>query len=66
MTVNVMLTRPCSPPSAARKAGWHAAESPEAVVHDAYTVGAVRSRYGLQTVCEGGGQPNATIIERLA
>ncbi len=23
------------------------------------------SRYGLQTMCEGGGQANATIIERL-
>jgi acetyl-CoA acyltransferase len=23
-------------------------------------------RYGLQTMCEGGGQANATIIERLA
>jgi acetyl-CoA C-acetyltransferase len=22
-------------------------------------------RYGLQTMCEGGGQANATIIERL-
>jgi acetyl-CoA C-acetyltransferase len=24
-----------------------------------------RGRYGLQTMCEGGGQANATIIERL-
>ena len=23
------------------------------------------ARYGLQTMCEGGGQANATIIERL-
>ena len=25
----------------------------------------VEGRYGLQTMCEGGGQANATIIERL-
>ncbi len=25
----------------------------------------VGGRYGLQTMCEGGGQANATIIERL-
>jgi acetyl-CoA acetyltransferase len=25
-----------------------------------------RSRYGLQTMCEGGGMANATIIERLS
>jgi acetyl-CoA acyltransferase len=24
------------------------------------------SRYGLQTMCEGGGMANATIIERLS
>jgi acetyl-CoA acetyltransferase len=24
------------------------------------------SRYGLQTMCEGGGMANATVIERLA
>lgn len=24
-----------------------------------------RARYGLQTMCEGGGQANVTIIERL-
>ena len=27
---------------------------------------AVGGRYGLQTMCEGGGQANATVIERLA
>jgi len=27
---------------------------------------AVGGRYGLQTMCEGGGQANATAIERLA
>ena len=25
-----------------------------------------RGRYGLQTMCEGGGQANATVIERLS
>jgi acetyl-CoA C-acetyltransferase len=25
----------------------------------------VSGRYGLQTICEGGGQANVTIIERL-
>jgi acetyl-CoA C-acetyltransferase len=26
---------------------------------------AVEGRYGFQTMCEGGGQANATVIERL-
>jgi acetyl-CoA acetyltransferase len=30
-----------------------------------YITERVDGRYGLQTMCEGGGQSNATIIERL-
>ena len=27
---------------------------------------AIGGRYGFQTMCEGGGQANATVIERLS
>jgi acetyl-CoA C-acetyltransferase len=30
-----------------------------------YALEAAGGRYGLQTMCEGGGQANVTIIERL-
>jgi acetyl-CoA acyltransferase len=29
------------------------------------TLEAIGGRYGLQTMCEGGGMANATIIERI-
>jgi acetyl-CoA C-acetyltransferase len=32
------------------------------LLHELERIG---GRYGLQTMCEGGGQANATIIERL-
>jgi len=33
--------------------------------HVAQRLGAPRPRYRLQTMCEGGGQANVTVVERL-
>ena len=41
---------------------WHLAGLLATLLNEMERTGA---RYGLQTMCEGGGQANATIIERL-
>ena len=47
-------------------AGQHDAQFPVAVGHGVLgALDARGGRYGLQTMCEGGGIANVTIIERL-